>query len=342
MTAAALATAATTHVRVEVREQSQVGSARRLATTLAVRSGLPETDGARAALAATELATNLVKHAGGGHLLLRALDGDDGGPGVELLALDTGRGIASVSAALRDGYSTAGSNGTGLGAIARVSDVFDAWSRPEAGSVIVARVLARSTHPRAPIAVGAVCVPHPAEQVSGDAWTSLVEQGRRSVLVVDGLGHGGPAAEAASTGVAIFRQARSTDAVDAVQRLHAGLRPTRGAALAVAVVDEGRGAVRYAGIGNVASTILANGTTRSLVSHHGTAGHDARRIQEFTYDFPRGAVLVMHSDGLTARWTLDRYPGILERHPVLIAALLYRDFGRGRDDATVVVVKGAA
>lgn len=342
MTAAVMATAAAAHARVEVREQSQVGSARRLASALAARAGLPETDAARAALAATELATNLVKHAGGGHLLLRALDGEDGGAGVEMLALDTGRGMANVAAALRDGYSTAGSNGTGLGAIARTSDEFDVWSRPEAGSVIAARVLAKNTMPHRPAVLGAVCVPHPAEQVSGDAWTSVVEPGQRSVLVVDGLGHGAAAAAAAAAGVGIFRQARSMDAVDVVQRLHAGLRPTRGAALAAAVVDEARGVVRYAGIGNISSTILANGTTRSLVSHHGTAGHDARRIQEFTYEFPRGAVLVMHSDGLTARWSVERYPGLLERHPVVIAALLYRDFGRGRDDATVVVLKGVA
>jgi hypothetical protein len=50
----------------------------------------------------------------------------------------------------------------------------------------------------------------------------------------------------------------------------------------------------------------------------------------------------MHSDGLSSRWTLESYPGLKQRDSTLIAAVLYRDFGRSRDDATVLVVKEAA
>ena len=91
----------------------------------------------------------------------------------------------------------------------------------------------------------------------------------------------------------------------------------------------------------IAGTILANGATRSTVSHHGTAGHDARRIQEFTYPWEADALLVLHSDGLVSRWTLERYPGLVSRHPTLTAAVLYRDFRRGRDDTSVVVLRNA-
>lgn len=340
------------HERVEVREQSQVGSARRLACSLACRSGLSETDGARAALVATELATNLLKHGGGGDLLLRSLGPEDGRAGLELIAVDTGRGITSLAAALRDGYSTAGSSGTGLGAIARAGDLFDAYSRPDGGSVFTVRILAAAApnasgpaaayEGSAPGTIAGVCVPHPAETVSGDAWWSTVVSARRSVLVIDGLGHGAQAADAALAGVDLFRRSAGATPAEAVQRLHAGLRATRGAALAVADIDPARATLRYAGIGNIASTILTAAGSRSLVSHHGTAGHDARRIQEFAYDFPRGAALLMHSDGVTARWSLAPYPGLLDRHPLTVAAVLYRDFSRGRDDATVVVVKDAA
>ena len=78
------------------------------------------------------------------------------------------------------------------------------------------------------------------------------------------------------------------------------------------------------------------------MSHHGTVGHDVRRVQEFTYPWPAGATLVMHSDGLTSHWTFDRYPGLAARHPMLIAGVLYRDFRRGRDDTTVVVLREVA
>ena len=64
-----------------------------------------------------------------------------------------------------------------------------------------------------------------------------------------------------------------------------------------------------------------------------------RRVQEFTYPWPPGAILVLHSDGLLSHWTLDRHPGLAARHPMLLAGILYRDFRRGRDDTTVVVAR---
>ena len=47
----------------------------------------------------------------------------------------------------------------------------------------------------------------------------------------------------------------------------------------------------------------------------------------------------MHSDGISARWSLDDYPGLVRRHPGVVAGLLYRDFQRESDDATVIVVR---
>lgn len=330
------------HARVEILDSSHVGGARRYVSDVARRAGMSQTDVGRVALIATELGTNLVKHAREGWLLVRDVDELPGG-GVELLSIDRGPGIANVAAAMRDGFSTAGSNGIGLGAVARAADQFDLHSQPEVGTVVLARVLAQPESAAAVSAFGAVCLACPGEHVSGDSWSVREERGRRVVLVVDGLGHGPAAAAAANESVRLFREG-GVDAspAEVVQRLHAGLRATRGAALAVAELDPGRRLLRYAGIGNIAGTILAGGATRSLVSHHGTAGHDARRIQEFSYPLPRGATLVMHSDGLTGRWTTERYPGLLGHHPATLAAVLLRDFARGRDDATVVVLREAA
>ena len=66
-------------------------------------------------------------------------------------------------------------------------------------------------------------------------------------------------------------------------------------------------------------------------------GHECRKIQTFSYPWSKGSVLVLYSDGLQTRWTLDRYPALRGRDPALLAAVLYRDFARGRDDVTVVV-----
>ncbi len=322
-----------------------MGGVRRQASAAAVTAGVSESDVGRVALVATEIASNVVKHAGeGGRVLVRRIS-DAGAPGVEILSLDRGRGINSMTAAVRDGYSTAGTAGTGLGATSRLADVFDLYSRVSGGTVVLAGVLRGAARGAVSALTGArvaaVCVTWLGEQASGDAWTVREEaDGRTFLLVVDGLGHGPMAEEAAHAAVRVFREAAASGAAQIVERLREGLRPTRGAAVAVAWIDFGRELVRYAGVGNVAARIFAAGACRSLVSHHGTAGREARRIQEFSYPFPRGATLVMSFDGLASSWGLDAYPGLLGHHPATIAGTLFREFARSTDDATVVVLRG--
>ena len=127
-----------------------------------------------------------------------------------------------------------------------------------------------------------------------------------------------------------------------VAHIHAGLRPTRGAALAVAELSADGRHIRYAGLGNISGAIVSASTSRSLVSHNGIAGHEMRKIQEFPYDWPAESLLVMHSDGVSARWDVGKYPGLVQRDPSIVAGVIYRDFSRGRDDALVVVVRSAA
>lgn len=331
-----------TDLRLEVVDASAVGQARRAASDLARGVGLHDADAGRMALIVTEAATNMVKHGGGGEFVLRSVRSERSA-GLDMLALDRGPGIANLPTALRDGFSSVGTPGNGLGAIARVASIFDVYSRPGAGTALFARVCAGPLSPADDgLSFGALNVPYPGETVSGDAWAVSGDGNRRLVMVADGLGHGPAAHQAAQAAVATFEARAGESPAALLESIHQALRATRGAAVALAEIDRARHLVRFAGLGNIAGTIIANGTTRSVVSHHGTVGHDVRRIQEFTYPWPANASLVLHSDGLTSRWTLDAYPGLRERHPMLMAALLYRDFRRGRDDATVVVMRDAA
>jgi len=326
--------------RFAVVDASAVGSARRFAVEMARAAGLNDTNVGRVAIIMSEAATNVVKHGGGGEVLLRAL-AHDGSRGIEMLALDRGPGLASMSGAMRDGFSSAGTSGTGLGAIRRQSTLFDAYSAPGMGFALLSTVWATPPQSeRGGMLFGGVNVPYPGELVSGDVWSVHVKAGRHLVLACDGLGHGEQAATASSVAREAFHRHADGSPAVVLERIHEALRPTRGAAVAVAEIDAHRAEVRFAGIGNILGTIVSNGTTRSVVSHHGTAGHDVRRIQEFTYPWPRGALLVLHSDGLTSRWTLERYPGLPSHHPALTAAVLYRDFRRERDDTSVVVLRG--
>jgi anti-sigma regulatory factor (Ser/Thr protein kinase) len=331
-------------IGIIVDETSKVGDARRRATFLAGHLGFDETAQGKVALVVTEVASNLVKHGGGGELIVQGLEYETGGEGLEIYALDSGRGIHDVDQCLADGYSTAGSPGTGLGAINRLVNALQIYSSPGNGTVLWARVN-RTPQPRSPhqstLDVGVVTRAAPGEQVCGDGWATNVRDGRTFVLAVDGLGHGPAAAEAAAEAVRVFRGHTAPEPHQILESMHLALRSTRGAALAIARIDPGILAVRYAGVGNISGVIFdsATGSSTSMVSHNGTVGYTIRRIHTYEYPWTDDSLLLMHSDGLATQWSLDRYPGLRQRHPSLIAGVLFRDYKRPRDDITVLAAR---
>ena len=332
----------------EVRENSQVGALRRSAVALAKELDLDDKASGDVAIAVTEAATNLVKHAKDGEVLLDPVG--DSRRGVRILALDRGPGISNLSRALDDGYSSAGSPGNGLGAILRLSDRFEIHSAPDVGTALLSEIWADkkalsnlgpvAVHPQ--VMVSGICLPKPGEPVPGDAWACHNLATGVSIVMADGLGHGYAAAEAANEAVRIFKDNPGEAPATVLQLIHDALRKTRGAAVALAEIDAEKQLVRFAGVGNIAAMILNGNKSRSFVSHNGIVGHEVRKVQEFSHPLPPDSMLVMHSDGLITHWNLDRYPGIQSKHPSLIAGLLYRDFARRRDDVTVVVAKANA
>ena len=340
----------TGHQTIAVREMSQAGQARRTAAALAERLGFDPEESGRLGLVVTEAATNLVKHARDGEIVL----GTSMGPArraVEVLAMDHGPGIGDPDRALGDGFSTSGSMGSGLGAIRRNASAFDLYSS-EAGTILFARVgggdgedgalTAPGTGAPSPLDIGAICVPCPGETVSGDAWAVARAENRILVLIADGIGHGREAHEASTLAAQVFAAHAGEGPVALMERIHDALRSTRGAAGAVVELNPADRSARIAGVGNISGAILAEGGQRSMVSHHGSLGHSMRKVQEFAYPWPPRALVILHSDGIGTHWDLGRYPGLLRRRPALIAAALYRDFHRQRDDATVVAIREAA
>ncbi len=332
----------TAHAAMPVVDASHVSAARTGARRAAERLGFDETQAHRVGLVATELASNLVKHAGaGGVLLVRA--STEPSPHVELLAIDRGPGIADVTRSLTDGHSTAGSAGTGLGAVQRLADEFDIYSARGKGTVVLARLRRDRQAAAAPYwQVAGISVAMPGETECGDDWVALFDRGRAVILVVDGLGHGPHAAVAAQSATATVLAGPFAGTVESLHALHAALRSTRGAAATVVSLEPRATVAVVAGVGNVSTTIVGPEASRHAVSLSGILGHDVRQFREYQYPWPPGALLVMHSDGLISHWSLDGYPGLRQRHPALVAAVLYRDFQRGRDDVTVVVGREAA
>ena len=329
--------------RFLVRERPDVSGVKQAASHAAARARLDPDGAARVALVAAEMATNLVKHtSGGGEVLVNTWIPPAGEGGVELIAIDRGPGMANPAHAFEDGFSTAGSRGTGLGAIRRQSSYFDIHSLPGLGTAVLARFLpAEAAAPPRAFAVGVVTLPIDGEDVSGDGWVMGETPSGLQVMVVDGLGHGLLASEAAAAALQCFRRSGPRPGTELLQSVHEALRGTRGATGAAATIDVAARQLRFAGIGNIAGRVIQDVDSRQLVSMNGTLGRDPVRCREFPQPWRPGSLLVMHSDGLSSHWQLENVRGLINRDPALIAAVLFRDHARNLDDLTVVVVREA-
>ncbi len=326
-------------IRIPVVESSQPGEARRVAVGIAQKLGFDETAVGKIAIVVTEAATNLVKHGGGGEILLHVVR-DAGVARLDVIAIDRGKGIADINRSFRDGESTAGTAGSGLGAIVRLSAGHDVYSQAGHGTALLARFWPSAAPvSRTAIEVEGFSVAMAGEEVSGDDWAVHHNTGGCGILVVDGLGHGMAASDAARDAIQSFDDNPRVSPLQRMEAIHAQLRSTRGAAAALATIDLAAHTLSFVSIGNIAGVLADGQARRSLVSMSGTLGHNVRVIREFSYPWCSRSVLILHSDGVSGRWDLSSYPGLLQRAPVLAAAVLYRDMARGKDDATVVIAR---
>ena len=330
---------------LEVNEASQVAEVRRVATELGRADGLTPAELGRLALVATEAATNLVKYAKRGTVTLsRFAHGSQ--HGVQLLAVDHGPGIADFVAASREGYSTAGSLGIGLGVIMRSSTLFDVHTVLGQGTALVARVAHSPTRHPVPVPASAFEAsgrtrPKLGQVECGDAWGALDRGNHQLLCIVDGLGHGPLAALAASRALAVLASARIAEAPgDILLRAHEELKQTRGVVMAVLAIDLAAATATFSGIGNIEAAIYRGTESRHLLSVDGTVGYRVRAARNHTVPWQPGSVAILHTDGVSGRWSPQKYPGLLARHPSLIASVLFRDHARTSDDATIVVAKG--
>jgi anti-sigma regulatory factor (Ser/Thr protein kinase) len=324
---------------IRLEEQSAVGTARRTAGALAHRIGCSPARVAEIEVAVTELGTNLVKHAKEGMLLVRVLRSATDAT-VEVVAVDRGPGIADVELALRDGHSTSGTLGIGLGAVVRLADSHELYSEPGSGTVLSVRFHQQRRSAGSPGEISAgVTRPITGETICGDSYAVRPVDGRLLLMLCDGAGHGPLAAAASELAVRVFCEAESSDPVALVGHIHRALSGTRGGAAAVAELDVAAGQVKFAGIGNIAGAVVADGQKRGMVCLPGVAGHQARTIRSFDYPLPAGASVVMHSDGMTERWTAKGRERLFTGRPLPIAMALLRDAGTRRDDASILVAK---
>ncbi|GGP98875.1 hypothetical protein GCM10010266_22880 [Streptomyces griseomycini] len=341
---------------VPVQDSTRVRDVRVAAEEAAALAGLDASRTATVSLVATELATNLLKHAQAGEVLVDVVDPPvprEGRPErvVQITAVDHGPGIADVAAALRDGFTTARSLGAGLGTCRRLADDFDLHSVLGRGTVAVARVGAAADGvpsgdgpPKAPgVRAGGVNVPFAGADFSGDAWAWVRSGDRLTLMLADGLGHGGEAARASTAAVEALRRRPGLSPAEALTEIHGALAGTRGAAVAVAQLDLWAGRLRFAGIGNVGARLREGDRWRSLLSRPGIVGvHRPRTLREDDVAWSGESLLILHTDGLPSRWNPAADTGVPSADPAVTAAVTIRDAGSParpvRDDTAVAVL----
>ena len=338
------------HAIVAVTHASDIAQARRAGHSLAQDLGFDEVRAGQLALLISEAATNIIKHAGDGRIYLSATL-QDGRHGIDVVAVDQGPGIGNMLQALRDGVSSVGTAGTGLGAMRRLADEFDAYAPRDKGAVFYMRLWgeAGETAPApAMFSFGALSLPIASEDSNGDAWAIASDRAGVALMSIDGLGHGELAAGAARAALDCMAEGPFRPPAVQLDACNGALRATRGAALAVAQISypgsagadhAAEATLRFAGIGNIAACLMGVGKRRQMVSHNGIVGHNMRKVQEFEHPCAPGSLFIMHSDGLSTQWDLDSYPGLADCNPLVIAAVLLRDCARARDDASVMVLR---
>ncbi|MEA2720426.1 MAG: hypothetical protein QOJ39_2290 [Candidatus Eremiobacteraeota bacterium] len=325
---------------IRIDDGSAVGRVRRAATRLANQLDFSEHRAGEVAIAATEIGTNLFRHADNGAIAVRVRREADTAA-VELIGIDSGPGVANLGSLLSDGRSTAGTLGIGLGAIVRLATWFDAQSTPGRGTVMLATFW-RGAAPAAPPGIAMLTRAMSGESVCGDACAVRTHDGVTTLVLVDGLGHGPLAAVAASAAVRAFREADPAESPAALlRRFDIALRRTRGAAASVARLDPGARSVVVAGVGNVAVWVDDGERRSGAPGRPGIVGANAKPAREYALPMPADALVVLHSDGLSSKWDLGAYAGLRMRDPHLAAAVLLRDAGIRHDDASVIVAKAS-
>ncbi|MTV47969.1 SpoIIE family protein phosphatase [Heliobacillus mobilis] len=327
------------HRIFSVYEPSQIGEVRRAVNEMAFSMGSFEELAGRAAIVATELASNLVKHANnGGEILIRQL-GHYKSSGLEIISVDRGPGIENPSYMILDGVSTAGTGGNGLGAVRRLSQVFDLYTMLQKGTIVLAQLFERPwNEEKSYFQVGSIMRAKPGEYACGDGWSFLHQKEGLKIILSDGLGHGTEAAIASQEALRLFHSVEASPR-EYIQKMNTALRHTRGAAVAITSIDLIRQKIAYAAVGNISGRIISSEDVIGCLSYNGIVGMNGNRFQEIDYAWPCKGYLILHSDGISSRWDINQYPGIITHHPTLLAALLYRDHARETDDATVVVVQ---
>jgi anti-sigma regulatory factor (Ser/Thr protein kinase) len=330
------------HVAFKAEDRSYFAILKKDIHSLAVGASFPEAKIGELDIVVAELVSNLVKHAGGGQVWVKLIE-DKGVQGIELISIDNGPGMTDVSRMVADGVSTKNTLGQGLGAMKRLSDVFQVYSQKDWGTVILIRLFKEELQQfkKNPAAeVKSLVLPKPGESECGDGFFHVSGKEYLKFFLGDGLGHGPQAAMAINEAGKAFLSCTENDPVEIIRYLNSEVKKTRGLVGTVAVFDFNNKKWRICGVGNISTKIINPGNGKNLLAYNGIIGLNLpRTLNSQEIDYEKGQHIIMCSDGIKSKWDTIKYAAIQRYDASILCASLMKDFARNTDDMSVAVCK---
>jgi len=189
------------------------------------------------------------------------------------------------------------------------------------------------------MAFGIVHRPKSGHSISGDAY--LIKEGEEATLVcmVDGLGSGEAAAEAAQAAIRCVEVSSTLPLSDIMAKCHQALKGTRGAVMALMRINSAESTITFVGVGNIGIHVRSTALIKPI-SKNGIVGYRLPRLREFTYPYTPGDLFALHTDGISSRFTLDGALWTEGAQDVqTLADEIARIFSKENDDVTVLVAR---
>jgi len=309
----------------------------------ALSAGFASEDAEEIAVVVTELATNLLRHAGNGSITLSSLQEGER-TGILIESEDEGPGIPDVEQAMTDGFSTAGGLGIGLGTVNRLMDEVDIYSGSAGGLHLACRRWARSRAAaifRMPVAFGVATRSRRSFEKNGDSFIIKQWDGNALAGVIDGLGHGPLAHRASQAARQYIERHYDQPLLKLFQGVDRACRATRGVVMALVRFDFRAQQFTVASVGNIETRLVGSPGRFHPVVRRGIVGMNAPQPVCNEHPWDAANILVMHSDGLHTRWDWSEFNEVASSAPGVIAQKLLQVLGKADDDATVLVVRSA-
>lgn len=330
------------HVAFEAYDRSYFAILKKEIRALAVSAGFSESKVGEIDIVVAELVSNLVKHAGGGRLYVKLVEDGDL-QGIEIISIDNGVGMTDVTRMVADGVSTKNSLGHGLGAMRRLSEVFQVYSHKDWGTVILIRMFEEPLpHFRKPamVDIKSVITPKQGETACGDGFYSVVTNRYIKLLLGDGLGHGIDAETAVKQAGEAFTFCIENEPQQIIRYINTNVKRTRGLVASVAVFDIEEKKWKICGVGNITTRIVQSNGMKNYTAYNGIIGLNVpNTLNAVELAYEKNQYILMCSDGLKTKWDLLKYPAILRYDLSVLCSSLIKDHSRNTDDISAMACK---